>query len=1223
MEGGVGNDTIFGGAENDVLFGQDGMDSLFGDGGNDELQGGNGNDLLVGDAGNDRLFGDGGADTLFGDEGAHILTGGQGDDALAGGDGDDTYVFNLGDGHDVITDTSSLDAGNTILFGSGISLANLTLIQDQENSLLTIQVGSAADTIQLQGFDLNGVSGTSVIKALTFADGSQVLLSDLLPLPDGFVEGCDNNDSIRTGSGDDVLNAGDGDDLLDSGAGNDTLIGGSGNDILRGGAGSDTYVFNAGDGVDTINDDTVGGTRNSLVFGEGITSNDITLGLGSLLIRVGPSGDAIHITNFDPNDAYGTHAIDSFQFADGTALSYSQLIDKGFDVVGTSAGETIVGTNAVDRITGLAGNDTLNGGSGNDTYLFNLGDGIDTVHDMSTPTEGNSIRFGAGITLGDLTLVENANTLMITYGTGGDAVHLAEFSRNNVNGSLVVQTLGFVDNSTVNLLDLLPGNHSPVVTNPIADQSVPEDAPFSIMVPANTFVDQDGGDALTLSASLANGDPLPGWLNFNAPTRTFSSTPDDAQVGSINLRVTATDTGNLSVADIFVLAVTNVNEAPTVVNPLADQGATKDVPFSFIVPTATFADVDFGDTLSYNATLADNTALPAWLTFNPSTHTFSGTPLNSDIGALNVRVTATDTGNLSVSDIFVLTVSPGLNVITGSQSTDNLIGTAGDDLIQGLGGDDTLSGREGNDTLDGGPGNDSLYGEAGNNILIGGDGSDDLNGFTGNDTFRGGHGNDTIRDTYVGGQDLYLFDRGDGQDTLYASQGTICFGDGISPLDVTIRGNSDLAMILSINGTTDKMTIFGWMNPFNTTRIDRVEFADGTVWDDATLQARAAIGTSGDDYLGGTNGNDTLAGLGGNDTIQAWNGNDVLDGGPGNDTLRGGDGNDTYFFGRGYGFDVVQEGTGTADVLQLTAGVSTSDVTLLRNGFDLFLSVDQSSTQILITGNTIEQIRFSDGTNWDAAAIVSHTLVGTVNSMIGTAGNDTFTVDNIQDTVTESANQGIDTIQSVVSYTLPNNVERLTLMSYFNVDGTGNLLDNVIIGNSGNNVLVGSVNDYDGGGSDILQGGSGDDTYTVVGNADTVIEAPNEGIDSITLYGDANRGWDYTLPDNVENLTVLDGAYVFPGRYRYIYGNALDNIIKGDPDWFNHIDGGPGADTMIGGTTSFNDRYFVDDPGDVIVEMGYSQNDIVYSSISYAPTGRKMCKKFNVNRVRDHQWNGK
>ena len=219
-------------------------------------------------------------------------------------------------------------------------------------------------------------------------------------------------------------------------------------------------------------------------------------------------------------------------------------------------------------------------------------------------------------------------------------------------------------------------------------------------------------------------------------------------------------------------------------------------------------------------------------------------------------------------------------------------------------------GREGNDTLDGGPGNDSLYGEAGNNILIGGDGSDGLNGFTGNDTFRGGHGNDTIRDTYVGGQDLYLFDRGDGQDTLYASQGTICFGDGISPLDVTIRGNSDLASILNINGTTDKMTIFGWMNPFNTTRIDRVEFADGTVWDDATLQARAAIGTSGDDYLGGTNGNDTLAGLGGNDTIQAWNGNDVLDGGPGNDTLRGGDGNDTYIFGRGYGFDVVKKAQG-------------------------------------------------------------------------------------------------------------------------------------------------------------------------------------------------------------------------------------------------------------------------------------------------------------------------
>ena len=59
-------------------------------------------------------------------------------------------------------------------------------------------------------------------------------------------------------------------------------------------------------------------------------------------------------------------------------MSYSQLIDKGFDYRHFGRHETIVGTNAVDRITGLAGNDTLNGGAGNDTYLLNVGDGVDT-----------------------------------------------------------------------------------------------------------------------------------------------------------------------------------------------------------------------------------------------------------------------------------------------------------------------------------------------------------------------------------------------------------------------------------------------------------------------------------------------------------------------------------------------------------------------------------------------------------------------------------------------------------------------------------------------------------------------------------------------------------------------------------------------------------------------------------------------------------------------------
>ena len=103
----------------------------------------------------------------------------------------------------------------------------------------------------------------------------------------------------------------------------------------------------------------------------------------------------------------------------------------------------------------------------------------------------------------------------------------------------------------------------------------------------------------------------------------------------------------------------------------------------------------------------------------------------------------------------------------------------------------------------------------------------------------------------------------------------------------------------------------------------------------------ASTGTSGDDYLVGTNGNDVLVGLGGNDMILAYDGDDMMDGDAGNDILRGNfsnfGGNDTFIFGRGYGFDFIQGATGSQDRIQFVAGVLPSDVTLLRNGADLYL----------------------------------------------------------------------------------------------------------------------------------------------------------------------------------------------------------------------------------------------------------------------------------------------
>ncbi|PRI17381.1 putative Ig domain-containing protein, partial [Pectobacterium versatile] len=198
-------------------------------------------------------------------------------------------------------------------------------------------------------------------------------------------------------------------------------------------------------------------------------------------------------------------------------------------------------------------------------------------------------------------------------------------------------------------------NDAPVVATPIPAQSVAQDGSLSFTVPAGTFTDPDG-DTLTLSATLADGTALPAWLSFNPATGTFSGTPANGDVGSLTIKVTATDGSNASVSTTFGLTVTNVNDAPVVSGTIAAQSIAQGGSLSVTVPAGTFTDPD-GDTLTLSATLADGTALPSWLSFNPATGTFSGTPANGDVGSLTIKVTATDGSNASVSTTFGLTVT--------------------------------------------------------------------------------------------------------------------------------------------------------------------------------------------------------------------------------------------------------------------------------------------------------------------------------------------------------------------------------------------------------------------------------------------------------------------------------------------------------------------------------------------------------------------------------------
>jgi len=161
--------------------------------------------------------------------------------------------------------------------------------------------------------------------------------------------------------------------------------------------------------------------------------------------------------------------------------------------------------------------------------------------------------------------------------------------------------------------------------------------------------------------------------------------------------------------------------------------------------------------------------------------------------------------------------------------------------------------------------------------------------------------------------------------------------------------------------------------------------------------------------------------------------------------------------------------------------------------------------------------------------------------------------------------------------------------------------DNVVKGNAGGNKVDGGAgnDDLDGGdgndslfggeGDNSLKGGAGDDVYHVH-FFDAVFEFEGGGFDTFIAYED------YDLPDNVERL---EAPYIPDEEYSsdyYFTGNALDNIIISGDGW-DHLDGHLGADTLQGGLGS--DKYYIDSPYDVVIELEDQSSDGVYTSISY------------------------
>lgn len=883
-------------------------------------------------------------------------------------------------------------------------------------------------------------------------------------------------------------------------------------------------------------------------------------------------------------------------FSDCDAMTYNVSIARNTwveNAVGGSGSDNIKGnsqTNLLtggagdDTITGGAGVDTLVGGTGNDTYVFNLGDGLDTVREFVGEGTLDQVKFGTGILASNITVTKVANgggtDVVLAHSNGVDRITLSNWTIGGNNG---IERVVFADGTTWTAADI----SAKLTTN----VTLTGDAGN------NSLGGGAGNDSLF---GLGGNDVLSGYAGNDLLD---GGTGNDTMIGGIG-------------DDTYV-----VDSTLDVVTELAGEGT--DQVQSSVTLTALATNVE---NLLLTGTAAINgtgNSLNNTLTGNSAANILNGGAGNDRMvgGQGDDRYIVDSTGDTvvelanegfdwvesSVTFSLVGTGADGL-ILTGTAAI-NGTGNELDNSITGNAANNILSGGAGGDTLDGGAGNDTLNGDAGNDVLI---------GMAGSDTLSGGDGNDEI-------------DGGEGADAMLGGTGN----------DMYFVDNTGDVVTEAANAGTDQV-------------LSSVTFSLG-----ANLEMLGLIGTAAINGTGNELAN-TLGGNSAANVLTGGAGNDQLRGNGGNDTLIGGTGDDIYWFRTGDGVDTVREvaGEGTADEIRFDAGIVATDisVSLVTNGSatDLVLAHRNGTDRITLSNwsrtgtNGIERVVFSNGTTWTAADLNAKispdvtltgttgndTLTGSVgndklygqagndtlnggagndlldggegndyldggtgnDTMAGGNGNDNYIVDSSLDVVTENAGAGTDIVAASVTYTLTDNVEALILTGTAAINGTGNTLNNVLIGNAaGNSLYGGAGNDQlDGAlGADQMFGGQGNDIYTVENTLDSVNENAGEGTDIV--YSSVS----YTLKSNVEYL-FLTGSASITGTgnelNNIVAGNGANNILYGGLG-NDLIDGGSGADRMEGGLG--DDTFVVDNTADTVVEGTSAGTDTVQSSVTY------------------------
>jgi trimeric autotransporter adhesin len=1215
-------------AEN--LYAFDGIaNTINGLAGDDNLYGGTGNDILNGGTGNDNLVGGSGADT-------YIFSKGDGLDSINNYDTDnsiDTVQFTNVATSDITAVYQDITTQNLVIeYGAGNQLAVIYYFNGDNNYKVdqlkfTDATWALADIAQRH-------NGTANAENLYAFDGIANTINGLAG--DDNLYGASGNDILNGGTGNDGLYGGDGNDSLTGGAGNDYLAGGAGADtyIFSKGDGSDTVSnYDTDNSIDTVQFTNVATSDITAVY-QDITNQNLVIEYGAgnqVAVIAYFSGDNNYeVDQFKFTDAAWALA-DIAQRHSGTANAESLYAFDGIanTINGLAGDDALYGAGGNDILNGGTGNDYLAGGAGADTYVFSKGDGLDSINNYDYDNSIDTVQF-TNVATSDITAVYQDITtqnLVIEYGAGNQVAVQYYFYGDN---KYKVDQFKFTD-ATWTLADIAQHHNGTANAESL----------YAFDDIANTLNGLAGDDNLYggTGNDILNGGTGNDYLvgGAGADTYIFSYGSGNDVINNANGETYGL--ANQDVVKLTGVAKTDVVLTRTagtfdLVIGLKDPitGTVQDTLTiqSYYYNTEQGGDSNympkqilFDDGSSINSAFSTDMSIVG----NASTgYYLEGANGNDLITSLTPGDTLIGYG--------------GNDVLNGGNGNDDLYGDAlgsntpwgyvfdpatfveGNDTLNGDAGNDRLFGEGGNDTLNGGAGNDSLYGGIGNDILTGGTGDDYLEGGAGADTyvFGYGSGNDTINNT--NGEDPSTFNQ-DVIKLVGVTAANVILQRSANNTDHLIIGLKD-----PVSGVVnDTLTVdyyfthaesVGWdanyavskillddgtvLNPFTTIYNITGDKQTGTGLEGANANdiltslapADTLVGYGGDDILNGGGGNDTLYGDdyratpgfdlttfvegndslyggSGNDTLYGGGGNDLLDGGTGNDALYGGTGNDTYIVNTAG--DVVSENANEG-IDQVNSSTS---YTLTANVENLLLT----GTAYRGTGNELDnQIIGNASINLLIGGLGNDFLDGQAgaDTLQGGAGNDTYVVDNIGDVVTENANEGIDTVQSSITWTLATNLENLTLTGNAAINGTGNSANNRLIGNSAANTLDGGAgNDImEGkGGADSLIGGAGNDTYYVDNAGDTVTEGLNAGIDSV--FSSIN----YVLGANVENLT-LTGTDAINGT-----GNSGNNILTGNS-----------ANNILAGGAG-NDTYFVDNTGDVINENVGEGTDTVNSSVSY------------------------